>query len=337
MDDVAAIEEKVDRILDGLDKGIRGFDQTLANLKSVLGPLDESLRSQCLDYIFALLVQQIRQKSEVDPTRIDRQRKSIGILFRVLFEFGRIDTVLCKIFGFFDVDTPDVVNNWTNCMFQEITSAVYTYSDVISQSALDTLKGYIALFSHPGTDLARAMPGLAPYVLQLNRAIENAEFSRFEQQLRDASPSKPRPEDAGKMLAEGGLSSTVVEAMKKAADYLRGGGLFDPKIAADLMRASIEETSRDIVARLGALTDTQYTGPDKDSERRTHLRKVAFINVAEEKFLSAIYALLSGEGSHKLIAPRETMLVMERTVQDYLLLLVRRLSDFAIPKHGTNP
>jgi hypothetical protein len=268
---------------------------------------------------------------------MDRQRKSIGILFKTLFEFGHVDAVLCKIVAYLDVDSADVVNNWMNYVFQEITSAVYLYSNDLSQGALETLKAHVALYTHPGADLARAMPALAPCVLQLNRAVESAEFSRFEQQIKGTSPSRPTTEDVSEQLASAGLGSDVVGAMREAAEYLRSDGPFNPKKAADLMRASMEETGRDIVARLGVLSGTRYGGSDKDFDRRAYLRKVRFINVAEEKFLGAVYGLLSGEGAHKLVAPRETMLVMERTVQDYLLLLVRRLSDFTPPKPGTNP
>lgn len=69
----------------------------------------------------------------------------------------------------------------------------------------------------------------------------------------------------------------------------------------------------------------------KDGARRAYLRSVGFISEPEEKFFSAIYTLLSEEASHKLIAPRETMLVMEQTVQNYLSLLNRRLSSFVPP------
>lgn len=335
--DELIIEQNINRVLQSLDQQLRSFEQTVTNLKSLLDPLDEPFRAKCLNYLFVLLLGQIRRRSSSDPNVMNRQRQSIGILFRILFEYGRLNEVLCSIVTHLDVDNTDVVNNWSNYVFQEITAAVYLYWNDLSQGTLETLKAHLALYSHPGSDLARTMPGLAPCVLQLNRAIESAEFSRFEQQLRTASPSEPRPEDGGKRPPEVGLPLPVASAMREVGDYLHGQGLFDAKKAADLMRASIEETSRDTVARLGAITGSPYDGADKDAERRTYLRRVGFINVAEERFLSAIYALLSGEGTHKLIAPRETMLVMERTVRDYLLLLVRRLSDFALPKDGTNP
>lgn len=337
MNDLAVIEEKIDMILASQDKGIRGFEQSLLNLKSVFQPLDEEQREKVLDYVFRLLVRQVRQKAATDVTGIERQRKSIGILFRVLFEFGRVEKTLCMIIGFLDVDSSDVTNNWTNIVSQEITSAVYTYSDLLSQRALDALREHAALFSHPGTDLARAMPAFSPYVIQLNRAIENAEFCRFEKQLRAAQAAPPPPNSGGGHPASTVALASVAAAMKEAAEYLRSDGVFNPKKAADLMRTSIDEAHREVVSNLVNLTSVQCPDPNKDGVRRAYMRKIGFISEPEEKFFSAIYTLLSEEGSHKLVAPRETMLVMEQTVQNYLSLLNRRLASFVPQQPKTNP
>jgi hypothetical protein len=335
MDDLRVIEEGIDRILQSLDQQIRGIEQTLVNLKNLLSPLDESRRGKCLDYLFNLLVKRVRGRYSPDHNSLQIQRVAVGILFRVLFEFGRVEMTLCKIIGFLDVDSPDVTNNWINCVSQEITSAVYTYSVVLSQEALDTLRGHAALFSHPGTDLARAMPAFSPYVMQLNRAIENAEFSRFEKQLRGVQVM-PAP-DAGGEQAGAATVHPVAAAMKEAGEYLRSDGIFNPKKAADLMRTSIDESHREVVNRLVTVTGTQCINANKDGARRAYLRKIGFISEPEERFFSAIYTLLSEEASHKLIAPRETMLVMEQTVHNYLSLLNRRLSSFASTQSTSNP
>jgi hypothetical protein len=337
VNDFIDIGAKIDRILDSQDKGIRGPEQTLANLKSLLATLEEPDRRKSLDYLFSVLVRHIRRPSPTDPNALNKQRIWINTLFRVLFQSGRVDTVLCKIFAYIDIDNADVVNNWSNCIFQEITSAVYAYSNEISQNALATLKANAALFSHPGSDLSRAMPGLSPHITQLTRAIESAEFSRFEQQLRSASQSSPSPQAIENAGASVGLNSPVTEAMAEAAKYLRSDGPFNPKKAADLMRTSIDESHREIVSQLVILTGTQCVDASKDGARRAYLRKVTFISEPEEKFFSAIYTLLSEEASHKLIAPRETMLVMEQAVLGYLSLLSRRLPEFIAQQNKANP
>lgn len=335
IDNRAAIEEKIDRILQSLDQQIRGTEQTFANLKNLLDSLDQPAREKCLDHLFKLLVNRIRSKSGSDQTTRMRQQQSIGLLFKMLFEYGRVDTTLCKIIGFLDVDSSDVTNNWMDFVSQEIVSAVYGYSNVLSQNALDVLKEHAALFSNRENDLARAMPAFLPYVSNLRRAIESAEFSRFEQQLRGPQVPETVVEiDTSQSVAAAVLNPSISAAMKEAAEYLRSEGVFNPKKAADLMRTSIDESHRALVNRLVALTNTQCADPNKDGARRAYLRKIGFITEPEEKFFSAIYTLLSEEASHKLIAARETMLVMQQTVHNYLLLLNRRLSSFR-PAHST--
>lgn len=79
---------------------------------------------------------------------------------------------------------------------------------------------------------------------------------------------------------------------------------------------------------LADLTQAPFSGKDSDGDRRAYMRGQGFITAAEEEFFSAIYRLLSREGTHKLIAARETVLLMETTVAGYLRLLLRRLSDW---------
>ena len=188
-----------------------------------------------------------------------------------------------------------------------------------------------------GGPFARLMHASVAFVGQLKRAIDNAEFSRFERQLRVSTPDSPTKEEVRDQAATMGLSPAVLGAMKEAGDYLRSEGPFNPKKAADLIRASKEESHREIVKRLVELTRSPYTGGDKDGKRREYFRVVGFISEPEESFFSAIYTLISREGSHKLIAPRETVLVIEQTVRSYLSLLVRRLSSFEPPQKGANP
>ena len=95
------------------------------------------------------------------------------------------------------------------------------------------------------------------------------------------------------------------------------------------MRSSMDETHRFVVDGLSELKGEPYPGSNKDADRRTYMRKLEFISPAEEKFFSCIYSLISEEASHKLVAPRESMLVMHTTIYNYLLLLLKRLNDLA--------
>ncbi len=330
MDDADLIEN-IDRVLHSLHKHLRSPDQTLANLGRLIDPLDPSHRERATDHLFRLLVKEIRSKSPADHNALQRQRESFSILFKALFEFGSVDLVLCKIFAYLDVNNPDIVNNWTNCVCQELAGAIYLYGDKLTEGALKTVKEYVAMFSHPGTDFARAMPAFSACVVNINHAIENVEFTRFELGLRQVSEEVPTADVRSERTADKLLPSAIDTAMKEAHEYLRGDGPFNPKKAADLMRSSIDELHREIVAKIVALTGVPCADINKDGVRRAYLRKAGFISEPEETFFSAIYTLLSQEASHKLIAPRETMLVMVQTVQGYLALLNRRLSSFTVP------
>src|SRR5258708_4116358 len=163
---------------------------------------------------------------------------------------GGVEPSRCKIVGYLGVNSADIVNKWISCVSAEIPSAVYTYSDDLSSGALEALKSHAALFFYPGSDLARAMPALSPYVIQLNRAIENAEFSRFEQHLLKASSVAPAHKASDEQSDFTALNPSIEGALKEAAVYLRSEGTFDPKKAADLLRSSIDESHREIVRRL---------------------------------------------------------------------------------------
>jgi len=87
----------------------------------------------------------------------------------------------------------------------------------------------------------------------------------------------------------------------------------------------MDEAHREIVRRLESLSSRPYKGEDKDGTRRAYMRDVGFISQPEEELFSAIYSFISREASHKLIAPRETVLLLHHTVTSYLLLLTERL------------
>ncbi|MFZ1007428.1 MAG: hypothetical protein WAN65_11360 [Candidatus Sulfotelmatobacter sp.] len=328
--------EKIDKILGAHDKGIWGAEYAVTTLKKLLSSLDEPGRESCLEYLFKVLVHQTQQRVAGDTTSAEKQRQRINIPFRVLEQAGRVNKLLGEIFAYFDPSDPAIVNNWANYVFQEIGSAVYSYAGDLSEGTLSTLKDNCALYSGSGPIGRGLDPVLASNISMISRAIESAELSRFEQQIRGAPPSAAGFGGTDKQPEVARLSPAIDEAMRQASEYLRNEGAFDPKKAADLMRTSIDESHREIVKRLADRTGSPYTGGEKDGKRREYLRSVQFISEPEEKFFSAIYTLLSEEASHKLIAPRETILVMEQTVRSYLSLLVRRLSSFTPPKPGAN-
>jgi hypothetical protein len=203
------------------------------------------------------------------------------------------------------------------------------HAERFTQATLDGAKAHCAPQSFWGGARIRGVE--IPQVLieaaaDLERTIEQIEFSRFAETLGEQrqGPRAQASELEG-LLTAAGMPTQIKTAMEQAESYLRGTGPFDPKHAADLIRTCMDETHRRVVSELETITGQKYTGRDLDGDRRTYMRRVNFINEDEEKFFSCVYTLISREGSHRLLAPRETVLVMERTVRGYLLLLLRRL------------
>lgn len=169
-------------------------------------------------------------------------------------------------------------------------------------------------------------PSAVSALEQLERTAEHIEFERFAKSLSDGATS---PRNIGAPVepraADTGLGLKVAGALKEAEQRLRSEGEFDPKTAADLIRSAMEEAHREFVTELETVTKKPYAGDDKDGARRNYMREAGFITQPEEVFFSAIYGLISREGSHRLIAPRETVLLLHQIVFSYLMLLTERL------------
>ncbi len=159
--------------------------------------------------------------------------------------------------------------------------------------------------------------------------MKQIEFERFEETIVGTTQEASPATDLHGLLVSAGLDLSLAEAVETAKD-LRSTGAFDTKIGGDLLRTSIDVAHRALVAEIEKITGTPYAGRDKDGERRVYLRTVGIMTLAEEKFFSAIYTYISEESSHKLDAVKETMLVVERTVTDYLILLLRRFLDLKL-------
>lgn len=167
---------------------------------------------------------------------------------------------------------------------------------------------------------------VAQAAANLEQTIEHIEFKRFGDALiAGQQPARKPASELQNLLAAIGITGEIAHAMEEAETYLYGTGKFEAKHALDLVRACMEETHRGVIAELEKMTGQKCDDPGKDGFRRAYMRRVGFINDAEDQFFSSIYTLLSKEGSHKLLAPKETALVMYSTVKEYLLLLLRRL------------
>jgi len=166
----------------------------------------------------------------------------------------------------------------------------------------------------------------------LDAAVDRLELEKFEKALIETPDMAG--EGSNELKSNGATTDVnpeIWKALKEAQDHLHGAGQFDPKKAADLLRSSLDETHRVLVHEMEKITGKQYQGGEKDGARRQYLRDIGFISLPEEKFLTAIYALISEEASHKLIAPRETVFVLLTTVRGFIQLLSKRLHDRKVP------
>ena len=324
MDDFE-VRATTDRILDMHQRGQRSYEKTLENLTNIFDLLDPAQHSKFFDYLCLVLVRELSKKPVPQAQGQPNSVSPISVITRAIGEFGPAADLFPRLFEHLHWTDPTVVDNWVIDVLSQMIVSISVHPERFTKDALDRLRGQTIQYTVPGSEV-RFPIKLVSRIFDLQRLIEDVEFSRFEQQLRDASGDRSKSTQVNELPVIN-ISSNITRAMKEAEQYLRSNGPFDPKKAADLIRTSMDEFHRQIVNELSVLSETKYDGQDKDGERRSYMRKVEFISEPEEAFFTAVYSLLSREGTHKLIAAKETVLVILKTVRDYQLLLWKRLSD----------
>lgn len=270
----------------------------------------------------------------------------LKVVIRAIATFGATPQLPSLVFGRVPWQSPDLMGLWAGSMCYELSYSMLHHADRFTQATLDLTKALCATYTFArgvqltGTEFPQTVIDAAA---ELQKTIEHIEYSRFAASLtkiehidhvrlaasltKGAGEATPQGDELTVLLRALDPQGSIYRAIEKAEERLQSAGEFDAKQAADLIRTCIDETHRGVVAELQKMTGHQCAGADKDGARRTYMRDAGFINEAEEQFFSCIYTLLSREGTHKLLAPRETILVMYQTVKGYLLLLLRRLHD----------
>jgi hypothetical protein len=237
-----------------------------------------------------------------------------------LAEFCSFQELLESVMLRFPIGNVAKIEAWSREMVPELQWILQRRPELLDSESLLLIRTKVALvherayvYSPVAVSAMDTLEGTAGWI----------EFERFEKTLLSGKPSAI---ELGASL-EGQpierLSDTVADALSEARKRLDAQGPFDPKTAADLVRAVMEEAHRVIVQQLSQTYGA--TDAETDGARRHYMQRVGFITKAEEKFFSAIYSLISEEASHKLIAPRETVLLLHETVSNYVLLLNERL------------
>jgi len=293
---------------------------TFQTLQLLFEAQDEGGKSQICDYLEHLLRSESLQTRAVEGVGVNIP----ALALLALSAFGPTEVMISAAFSRVSLENPKEIEQWASEIGAGLQYALFQYAGRFTEQTLENVKLQCSRL-HP-IDKAVPLP-LLQSLQSLERVAERLEFERFEEALRKSTKKQleevPILDSLLSNLREG---PNISSAMRNAENYLQGQGEFDPKIAADLIRTSMDELHRTLVNELETIHNKPCAEKAKDGSRRAYMRDIGFISAAEEKFFSAIYALISEEASHKLIAPRETVMVLFRTVRDYLILLLKRLT-----------
>jgi hypothetical protein len=336
-------QEHVRYILRSFNTGLRSFDQTVQNLKSYFRQQDESRRAFFLECLYTELFREISKKWQslrriVHPFdgiarekayemsskglpepfyyRVKTTRSSVRLLIAACIGCDSTDQFLGRLAG----------KEWGDSSTDERVAELFDALSAVlaaDQLADDELQRIIAkCIELEGS--GKSSRNLIACASQFRKHIENLAFTRFERTLQQTTLEMEQEVKTLEMTQRAvGSTAEIPRAIREAREYLQSEGSLDPFHAATLLRTAIDETHQWAVERIERIT-RRHPANDKDGARREFLRQEGFITETEEKFFSAIYSLISKAGVHRFSAPRETLLVMERAVTGYLLLLHRR-------------
>lgn len=98
------------------------------------------------------------------------------------------------------------------------------------------------------------------------------------------------------------------------------------------LRSFLEQFHAEATPQIDRL---RMVGPPADGRWGTllaHLSASSFLSNQEEKFVAALYVLISDEAVHPLIAKREYARLARNVVIEYALLFLRKLEQLGVGK-----
>jgi hypothetical protein len=327
------LHEALSQILEGYRTNIAGYERTVDLLEALNKGLPYMNDQQTF---FDVLRSELLSEPYSHLTPPHLRRSAHEVIIRAWARFGPVAELPAMVFALLRWNDPVGMESWGRKIAPEFIASLTLYRKRFPPAALDFIKAQSVMFtSERSTGLTGSQfPNtLIEVVEKLDRAVKQIEFERFEETIVGTTQEASPASDLHGLLMSAGLDLRLAEAIEKAKEYLRSTGAFDTKIGGDLLRTSIDVAHRALVTEIVRITGTPYAGKDKDGDRRVYLRMVGIMTLAEEKLFSSIYTYISEESSHKLDAVKETMLVVERTVTDYHILLLRRFIDIK-QQHG---
>jgi len=318
--------EAVQKIFEGHLRGHCNLQRAVDLLESLWGTSSEEGQKEIENALLTTL-----SSRKLEPAR-QAEGYSVDLLrvvVRAIAAFGPTPNLPSLVLGRFRWNDATLATAWANSLCVELSYCLLNYAERFAEGTLERTKALCAQFAFteiadlPGVELPEAVKF---QIANLETTVEHIQFTRFAGSLTErAAPQQVRVSEFERLFTESGMPTHIKAAMDDAEQYLQGPGQFDAKHAAGLIRACMDEAHRAIVTELDRAGASKFQGPDKDAARRSYMSEVGFINKDEETFISSVYTLISKEGVHKLVAQRETVLVMQRTVRDLLTLLLRRL------------
>jgi hypothetical protein len=313
-----AADESFQRILEGHRKGYRDLLQTVERLSYLYASLPPNEQQDLLHQLLALMRTASMETKTVGGILVNEA--VLGLV--CLGAFGPTKFLPEFLFSRLNSATEPEMEAWARELCPQFQYLLMRYADRFDNDALAYIKACRTLVRESN----RAYPLSVIQVLnQLERSADYMEYERFEKSLPSLEQRVPADESRAAPFEDVGLDPKIAEALEKAHQSLQTKENFSAKTAADLLRAAIDEAHRGMVDKLEALTGESCQEKAKDGGRRAYMRRAGFISEPEEKFFSSIYTLISEEASHKLDAPRETILLLHQTVGSYLFLMVERL------------
>jgi hypothetical protein len=321
MSSAPSTDQTLQTLLNAYSKGLCDKMRTLdmvAQLRKKLSDTEAVELRMALRHLFEVSDMTTRNEG-------GRMVNMAALTLSCLAELCPAQQLLELVLSRFPIGNESMIEIWVREMLPELQWNLIRCPERVDADAINRIKAQAALVR---ASTHTYPPSAVSALEQLERTAEHIEFERFANNL---STGAAAPRDA---TGDAALGPKVTGALMEASQRLRSDGEFDPKTAADLIRTAMEEAHREFVTELEVVTKTPYAGDDKDGARRNYMRAVSFITKPEEVFFSAIYGLISREGSHRLIAPRETVLLLHQTVFSYLLLLTERLRKYKARQAG---
>jgi hypothetical protein len=128
-----------------------------------------------------------------------------------------------------------------------------------------------------------------------------------------------------------GFSGPLLTALNEA-ERLNSPGATASELKSSMghLRSFLEHLHSEAIPRIQKSKSIASPADTKWGTQLTYLRVNSFLSEQEEKFVAGLYALISDEAVHPLIAKREYARLARNVVIEYALLFLRKLEQLAL-------